>query len=55
MGVRIGKNVFLGKPMRSKGFLNKQLNVSWCVLTHNLWVIARMALADERISLKKAA
>ena len=46
---RIGifKNVFLGKPLRSKGFLNKQLSVTWCVLTHNLWIIARMALADE--------
>jgi len=54
---RIGifKNVFLGKPLRSKGFLNKQLNISWCVLTHNLWVIARMALADEQSRFKKAA
>ncbi len=52
---RIGifKNVFLGKPLRSKGFLNKQLNVTWCVLTHNLWVIARMALADEQSEEKK--
>jgi len=54
---RIGifKNVFLGKPLRSKGFLNKELTVHWCVLTHNLWVIARMALADERTVKKKAA
>ncbi len=53
---RIGifKNVFLGRPLRSKGFLHKQLSVTWCVLTHNLWVIARMALADEQ-ELKKAA
>ena len=52
---RIGifKNIFLGKPLRSKGFLNKQLNVTWCVLTHNLWVIARMALADEQSEKKK--
>lgn len=52
---RIGifKNVFLGKPLRNKGFLNKQLNVFWCVLTHNLWVIARMALADEKSDKKK--
>ncbi len=52
---RIGifKNVFLGKPLRSKGFLNKQLGVTWCVLTHNLWVIARMALADEKFECKK--
>jgi IS5 family transposase len=54
---RIGifKNAFLGRPLRSKGFIHKQLRISWCVLTHNLWVIARMALADERSALKKAA
>jgi len=54
---RIGifKNIFLGKPLRSKGFLHKQLSVSWCILTHNLWVIARMALADEKINLEKVA
>jgi len=52
---RIGifKNVFLGKPLRSKGFTNKQLNITWCVITHNLWVIARMALADERSTIKR--
>jgi len=46
---RIGifKSVFLGKPLRSKGFLHRQITVSTCVLTHNLWVVARMALADE--------
>ncbi len=54
---RIGifKNVFLGRPLRSKGFVNKQLSVSFCVLTHNLWVIARMALADEQSALQIAA
>ena len=54
---RIGifKNSFLGRPLRSKGFLHKELTVSWCVLTHNLWVIARMAIADERSALEKVA
>jgi len=54
---RIGvfKNAFLGRPLRSKGFLHKQLSVTWCVLTHNLWVIARKALADERAALEKVA
>lgn len=47
---RIGifKNVFLGKPLRSKGFLHRQMAVSMCVLTHNLWVLARKVLADEK-------
>ncbi len=54
---RIGifKNVFLGKPLKSKGFLHRQMTVTWCVLTHNLWVIARKALSDERERLKQAA
>ena len=43
--VAILKNVFVGRPMRSKGYLNRALTVGWAVLTHNLWVMARMGLA----------
>lgn len=41
---RIGivKNAFLGAPLRSKGFENRHLTVTWAVLTHNLWVLARL-------------
>jgi hypothetical protein len=41
---RIGilKAGFWGRPMRAKGFDNRQLAVAWGVLTHNLWVLARM-------------
>ena len=53
--ISIFKNVFLGKPLRSRITLNKRHAINWCVLTHNLWVIARMALADEQSFLKKAA
>jgi hypothetical protein len=54
---RIGifKNVFLGKPLRSRITLNKRHAINWCVLTHNLWVLSRIAIADEHSSLKKAA
>lgn len=45
--VAILKNVFVGQPMRSKGFTNRALNLTWAVLTHNLWVMARIALAAE--------
>ena len=47
---RIGifKNVFLGKPLRSRVLENKRHAVNWCVLTHNLWVLARMAISDEQ-------
>jgi hypothetical protein len=33
---------FLGCPIRSKGFTHRQLVVGWGVLTHNLWVLARL-------------
>ena len=51
---RIGifKNVFLGRPLRAKGFENRQRAVAWAVLTHNLWLLARMEWKEE---LKQAA
>lgn len=33
---------FLGSPMRCKGFAHRRLAVGWGVLTHNLWVLARL-------------
>lgn len=41
---RIGilKNVFLGGRMRGKGFAHQELTVTWTVLVHNLWVLARL-------------
>ena len=49
---RIGifKNAFLGRPLRSRIFLNKCHAVNWCVLSHNLWVLSRKAISDERSS-----
>jgi hypothetical protein len=44
--VGILKNVFLGQPMRSKGFAHRQLTVTWTVLVHNLWVLARLPQAE---------
>lgn len=40
--IAILKNVFLGQPLRSKGFAHRELTVTWTVLVHNLWVIARL-------------
>jgi len=47
---RIGifKNAYLGRPLRSKGFEHKRNTVTWCVLTHNLWVLARMKITSEQ-------
>jgi hypothetical protein len=41
---RIGllKNGFWGRPMRAKGFAHRELALAWGVLTHNLWMFARL-------------
>jgi hypothetical protein len=51
---RIGilKNVFLGRPLRSKGFEHRELAVSWAVLAHNLRLLAALPQKSE---MKKAA
>jgi hypothetical protein len=33
--------------MKEKGFKNREQALVWSVLAHNLWVLARMSLADE--------
>lgn len=57
---RIGiiKRGFLGYPMRAKGFEHRELAVAWGVLTHNLWMLARMSKTKRRkkaVPLPKAA
>ena len=45
---------FMGKPARAKGFAHREMMVGWAVLTHNLWVLARLerATAEEEIEEK---
>jgi hypothetical protein len=45
--IAIFKNGFLGRPLRAKGFEHRQLAVAWQVLTHNLWVLARLEQKQE--------
>jgi hypothetical protein len=54
---RIGilKNVFLGQPLRSKGFEHRQLTVTWTVLVHNLWVLARLPQVEAAQDQPRAA
>jgi len=52
--IAIFKNNFLGRPLRSKGFESRELTVTWAVLTHNLWVMARLPEA-EAVAEKAAA
>jgi len=52
--IAILRNNFLGRPLRSKGFLHRELSVAWGILAHNLWVISRLPQAEKR-KRKKAA
>jgi hypothetical protein len=45
---------FLGRPMRAKGFAHRELAVAWGVLTHNLWMLARLK-QEKREPLRQAA
>lgn len=52
--IAIIKNVFIGQPIRSKGFDHRELTVTWTVLVHNLWVLARMQQAAAAAQQKAA-
>lgn len=54
---RIGilKQNFLGRPMRAKGFTHRERALAWGVLTHNLWMLARMKKVKKRAALRQAA
>lgn len=55
---RIGilKHGFLGRPMRAKGFDHRELALAWGVLTHNLWMLARMRKTQKKaVALRQAA
>ena len=55
---RIGilKQGFLGRPMRAKGFDHQELALAWGVLTHNLWMLARMRKTKKKaVPLRQAA
>jgi hypothetical protein len=55
---RIGilKNGFLGRPMRAKGFDHREMALAWGVLTHNLWMLARLRKAKKKsAALRQAA
>jgi hypothetical protein len=45
--IAILTNQFLGEPARAKGFEHRKLAVGWAVLTHNLWVLARLPEREE--------
>jgi hypothetical protein len=53
--ISIFKREFLGRPMRSKGYEHRALQVSWGVLTHNLWWLARRERKSEAAEQARAA
>lgn len=46
--ISVMKNCYIGNPLRSKGFRNREVSVCWCVLAHNLWKISDMAVRNKR-------
>ena len=46
--IAIMTNDFAGTPMLSKGFERREREMSWHILTHNLWLLARMEQANEQ-------
>jgi hypothetical protein len=54
---RIGilKNAFLGRPLNTKGFENREGAVTWAVLAHNLWRLSALAWSEHRQAEKKKA
>ena len=53
--IAILKNAFGAGQMRSKGFAHRELTVTWTVLVHNLWVLARLPQAEEAADRQRAA
>ena len=46
--ISIFKNVYLGTPLRSKGFKNRKTRIEWCILAHNLWKLGRIAVQNRK-------
>ena len=47
---RIGilKNKFIGLKLYRKGYENRAMKMAWTVFTHNLWIIARLAISNKK-------
>ncbi len=46
--ISILSNCFCGSPMKQKGFDNREIHMGMSILAHNLWVLARIKLAQEK-------
>jgi hypothetical protein len=52
--ISILKHCFIGPTLPAKGMVRQKKHVAFSILTHNLWVIARKILAQEK-PIRKAA
>ena len=50
--VAIFKNVFVGSPAKGRSFAAREQACGWAVLTHNLWVLARLPQAKPAEEIK---
>ena len=46
--ISILSHCFCGSPMKQKGFEHRQIHMGLSVLSHNLWVLARLKIAQEK-------
>lgn len=53
---RIGifKSKFIGSKIQRKGFENGEKKILWSIFTHNIWVIARIAIENKESKLEAA-
>ncbi len=53
---RIGilSNCFCGSPMKQKGFDNRKIHMGLSILSHNLWVLARLKIKQDKIQQEAA-
>ena len=45
--ISILSHCFCGVPMKQKGFEHRQIHMGLSVLSHNLWVLGRLKIAQE--------
>jgi hypothetical protein len=46
--ISILSNCFCGSPMKQKGFDNRHVHMGLSILSHNLWVLARLKITQEK-------
>jgi hypothetical protein len=52
--ISILSNCFCGSPMKQKGFEHRHIHMGLSILSHNLWVVARLKIAQQQV-LQEAA